>query len=291
MALDFPAIEQACRYEAGQRLPLRVAAQQVGSVARACLPAVAESAPWLTATSQALTTDLHGEALTAAFTRTNEALHQRGLITGWRDEAYALLPAFGAEPLARIERAAARFWGSLTFGAHANGYVAGADGRPTHLWVARRSATKATDPGLFDNLIGGGVPAGQSPFEALVREGWEEAGLDATTMRRAIPGRVVTIRRALPDCAGHGLQWEQLFVYDLALPIDAMPRNQDGEVSAVHLLPVQEAIALAAGEAMTVDASLATLDFALRHRLLPASAHEGLASRVAPLLSARRGPA
>ena len=83
----------------------------------------------------------------------------------------------GAPPLALIERAAARFWGTLTFGAHANGYVADAQGRPTHLWIARRSTHKATDPGKLDNLVGGGVPHGQTPFETLVREGFEEAGL------------------------------------------------------------------------------------------------------------------
>ena len=112
MALDFLAIEHAGRYDAARRIPLRVAGLVVGSVARACLPILAEEAPWLTHTQQALTTDLVGEALTAVFTRTNGALRERGLVTGWRDEAYALLPAFGATPLARIERAAARFWGS-----------------------------------------------------------------------------------------------------------------------------------------------------------------------------------
>ena len=45
-------------------------------------------------------------------------------------------------------------------------------------------------------------------------------------------------------------------------------------------MPVDEAIELAAGEAMTVDASLVTLDFALRHGLLAAGAREDLATRL-----------
>ena len=51
-------------------------------------------------------------------------------------------------------------------------------------------------------------------------------------------------------------------------------------------MPVAEAIALAAAGEMTVDAALVTLDFALRHRLLPAgpSTPAGLA---APLWLAR----
>ncbi len=51
-----------------------------------------------------------------------------------------------------------------------------------------------------------------------------------------------------------------------------MPHNQDGEVAGFRCLPLDEALALAAGDQMTVDAALVTLDFALRHALLPARA-------------------
>jgi 8-oxo-dGTP pyrophosphatase MutT (NUDIX family) len=178
-----------------------------------------------------------------------------------------------------MERAAARFWGTLTRGAHANGYVAGADGRPLALWIAQRAFTKATDPGLHDNLVGGGVPAGQSPWETLQREGFEEAGLDAECMAAARPGRVLAIDRAVPE----GWQHEHLHVFDLALPADRVPHNQDGEVQGFELLPVTQAIARARGGSMTVDASLATLDFLLRHRLLGPE-HGALEAALAPLV-------
>lgn len=128
---------------------------------------------------------------------------------------------------ATIERAAARFWGTLTLGAHCNGYVADAHGRPTHLWVARRSLSKPTDPGMLDNLIGGGVPLGQSPLEALQREAFEEAGLAPTEIAQATPGRMVALHCDIPE----GLQREHLHVYDLRLPPGRTPENQDGEVA------------------------------------------------------------
>jgi hypothetical protein len=49
------------------------------------------------------------------------------------------------------------------------------------------------------------------------------------------------------------------------------PQNQDGEVQGFRLLPLADALALAQGDTMTVDAALVTLDFADRHGLLPAA--------------------
>ena len=49
-------------------------------------------------------------------------------------------------------------------------------------------------------------------------------------------------------------------------------------------LDVAQALAHAAAGEMTVDAALATLDFALRHRLLPAAAHDAMAAAIDPLL-------
>ena len=144
-----------------------------------------------------------------------------------------------------------------------------------HLWIARRSFTKATDPGKHDNLIGGGVPDGQSPRQALVREGWEEAGLTPTQMQAAQEGSVLRLQRDIPE----GLQHEWLYVFDLLLPADARPHNQDGEVAGFDCLPLAQALQLAAGDTMTVDAALVTLDFALRRALLPAAQRQRLEAR------------
>lgn len=44
-----------------------------------------------------------------------------GLLTGWRDELYPVTPAFDAEPLLLIERAAAPYFGIRAYGVHING--------------------------------------------------------------------------------------------------------------------------------------------------------------------------
>jgi 8-oxo-dGTP pyrophosphatase MutT (NUDIX family) len=279
-ATSWFAIPAARRCEV-PRVPFEIDGRVVGSLACHHLGALARHAELLHIEPQRVALRCAAEARDGAFAQLNQALREAGLILAWRDEPYAVLEHPGAPVLARIERAASRFWGTLTFGAHCNGYVADEQGRPTHLWIARRSLTKATDPGLYDNLVGGGVPAGQTPQETLVREGWEEAGLTPQQMARATPGRVIRLWRDIPE----GFQHEWLYAYDLQLRPDVTPQNQDGEVAELQLMPVADALALAATDRMTVDASLVTLDFALRHRLLAGDAHGLLQTAFEPLLA------
>jgi 8-oxo-dGTP pyrophosphatase MutT (NUDIX family) len=284
---DWPAIAAAQARDAHARLPFFITdsgqACLVGSVARVHLPALARWPLALQAADGVLTLTLPAAERSDFFTLANRRLHQDGLVVGWRDETYPVLAQHDGRLLATLERTASRFWGTTTFGAHCNGYVAGADGRPTQLWIARRSYSKPTDPGLLDNLVGGGVPHGQSAAECVLREGWEEAGLSPAQMQGLQAGRRFRVARDIPE----GFQLEEVSVFDLALPAGLQPVNQDGEVHSVALMPVADALACAAAGEMTVDAALVTLDFALRHRLLPAAAHTGLAARAAPLW---RGP-
>ena len=293
----WPGLHAAREHAPQARLPLHVLDQGravlAGSVARCHLTALAAWPQALAVTGQAVVLRLPADERTAFLALVNRQLQAAGLLPAWRDETYPLLAlqeatmdraagaatgAGTASPpgppllLASLERAASRFWGTLTFGAHCNGYVTGPDGRPSHLWIARRARDKAVDPGRLDNLIGGGVPLGQTPAMTLVREGWEEAGLLPAQMAGIQPGRRFAVLRDVAE----GLQREQVSVYDLALPAGLTPRNQDGEVDSFMLMPLDRALAHAAAGDMTVDASLATLDFALRHRLLGANLHQHL---------------
>jgi len=265
----WPAIAAARAHDAARRSPFLVAQpgaapSSVGSVAHAHLSALRRWPQWLHVDQRGVTLHCAPAARADALAAMHDALRADGLIVAWRDEAFALFTMQGQALGVSIERAAARFWGALTLGAHCNGYVADAHGVPRQLWIARRSPTKATDPGMLDNLVGGGVPAGQSPRDTVIREAWEEAGLTPPQLHGLARGRVLQLLRDIPE----GLQREWIHVYDLALPPGLVPRNQDGEVAELALYPMREALALAAGDRMTVDASLVTLDFALRHRLL-----------------------
>ena len=97
---------------------------------------------------------------------------------------------------------------------------------------------------------------------------------EAALARKAEPGRTVHVLQSLPE----GTQAEQVFVYDLVLPEDFAPRNQDGEVGEHRLARIEEVARWIEDGEVTVDASLATLDCMLRHRWIDDDACTGIES-------------
>ena len=203
------------------------------------------------------------DARTAAIDGVVAALYEERAIGGWRNERYAVVAGFDDPPLFHIERAAARYLGTTTYAAHANGYCG--SGAGCEMWLARRSASKPIDPDMLDNLVGGGMSAGVSPLATIVREAWEEAGIPGQLARDAVPAGTVHLLREVPE----GVQAEVIFVHDLALPRGFEPCNQDGEVAEFRRLPIRDVIELMEGEAdTTLDASLVVLSFLMRREYL-----------------------
>ncbi len=184
-------------------------------------------------------------------------LAEAGHVRGWRNELFAVTPALEAPALAVVERAAARFLGLLTFASHMNGVVRGEQ----VFWISRRSPAKAVDPGMWDNLVAGGMPHGSDPLATLVRECEEESGIPAALARGVQAHGRIEVLREIPE----GVQWEHVYIYDLELPADFIPRNQDGEVAEHRRIDPAALLAIMSAGTMTVDATLVTLD-ALRRR-------------------------
>jgi len=180
-----------------------------------------------------------------------ERANARGLLSGWRGERFSfwhsdcLNPDPQASALLDVERSGFRFLGMLSHAVHVNGFLP--DGR---LWIARRSLTKATDPGMLDNVTAGGLPAGETVMQCLQRELQEEAGLaDLQGVAVAAAGAVRTSR-----LEKEGWHDEALHLFNLTLPYAWEPRNADGEVSEFMCLQPLEAFQrMEAGE-MTIDA-------------------------------------
>ncbi len=284
--MSLPCIARGRLFDPGAHRPFFMASEQVGWIRES---EVALLASWpdvfdIDAAAVKLSGrfDENADRRSAALAAVIGALAAQGRIVGWRDETYAIRNAFDAPPLAYIERAAARFFGTMTYAVHLNGIVKYADRAP-QLWIARRSETKATDPGMLDNVVAGGIAWGLSIEDTLAKECWEEAGIEAGLARNAERGRTVHVLQSLPE----GTQAEQVFVYDLTLPEDFAPRNQDGEVGEHRLARIDEVARWIEDGEMTVDASLATLDCMLRHRWIDEEAAVGIETLFAAPLVAR----
>lgn len=192
------------------------------------------------------------------------ALEGEGLVHGWRNERYTIFsPATGA-PMFALERAAMRAFGLTARSAHMNGYVRRAQG--WNMWVARRSASKPIDPGMLDNLVGGGIAEAMDAQRTLEKESTEEAGIPASLVALARRAGSLRVTKAVPE----GVQDEILYVYDLELPSDFRPVNYDGEVAEFRLAATDELMARLAAREFTVDAGIVAIDFLSRHGCLPA---------------------
>ncbi len=183
-----------------------------------------------------------------------QRLHDQGHVQGWRDEAFCFWPDADASPDAQhaaflqMERAGFRFLGMMSHAVHINGFTPDA-----RMWCGQRSATKATDPGMWDNVTAGGLAAGETLARCARRELWEEAGYRLQAPEALVLAGRVRISGATPT----GWHDEMLHVYNLSLPADFAPCNQDGEVQSFACLSASEVMAQLAAGPFTADAALA----------------------------------
>lgn len=203
------------------------------------------------------------ESRSAAMAEVLSAWRETGLVSGWRNELFPVNRGFGLPPLLCMERAATPLFGVLSYGVNINGLVGRGD--DLHLWIGRRAAHKPVDPNMLDLLVGGGQPLGISVWDNLVKECWEEAGIEPGVARQAKPVSLTTLTIE----AGEGLRVGLQFNYDLHLPADFMPNNTDGEVAAFQLMPVQALIEkLRETDEFSYDIALVKIDLLIRHGYL-----------------------
>lgn len=198
------------------------------------------------------------EARSEVMAQVAAALRHEGIVRGWRDELVSIATHHGAPELFRMERAATRHFGFMAHAVHANGFVR-RDGL-AHVWISRRSTTKPVDPSKLDNLVGGRISAGMGVDETLRKEAWEEGGIAPALLAGLNCIGALRTEYSVPD----GLHRETMFVYDLWLPPDFTPANQDGEVAEIRCLSMEEVVQeILAGE-FTLDAGTVMIDGLLR---------------------------
>lgn len=211
----------------GDRIAFAIGAAQVGWV-RPDLAQALAGFPGMTVSTRRATLAADAAPTLPAIAR---ALAAQGFCR-WRDEAFDVRASGDGKVLATLDRGALPVFGVLAAGVHVNGLVRRADG--LHLWIARRAAGKPLDPGKLDHLVAGGIPAGMTPLETVVKEAAEEAGIPRALAETAVEAGAVSYTMERPE----GLRRDWLVCYDLYLPEDFVPHATDGEVESFELWPL-----------------------------------------------------
>jgi 8-oxo-dGTP pyrophosphatase MutT (NUDIX family) len=182
-----------------------------------------------------------------------------------RGEDFDVRATLDGPVLAVLDRGALPDFGVMGVGVHVNGLVQRPDG--WHLWVGKRAADKKLDPGKLDNLVGGGVAAGYTPFETLLKEAGEEAGLPEDLAKTATLQARLSYNMERPE----GLRRDVLYVYDLILPEAFEPHPTDGEVEHFDLWPLAKVFETVRDtDAFKFNVNLVLIDLFIRFGLVRA---------------------
>ena len=232
-------------------LPLFIAGRRCGTLFPGAVSAIANVPGVELATNRADFGRHHptGETLNHLFAEIAQALRQAGKTPGWRGELLDVVPdAPDSAPIGAIERGTMRPLGLITQAVHLSGWSQ--DGK---LWVARRSMTKATDPGMWDTLVGGLVSAGEPTDLALERESDEEAGLDLADIQNRSPLRkIARMQRQIPE----GYQYEEVLTCECVLTDGIIPKNRDGEVMEIDCFAPPRVYEMLVAGNFTLEASI-----------------------------------
>jgi hypothetical protein len=195
-----------------------------------------------------------------------EKLHQDKVIDSWVGEPYAVTHTYGETPKFLMERAAVSFFGVRGYGVHINGLVKKADG--LYIWIARRTRDKPFWPGMLDQMVAGGQPAGIGRMDNVIKESAEEANIPTDIAQTAKLMSEIHYRGE----SHRGMHVDTLFNYDLYLPEDFNPENTDGEVDEFILMSLDEMAHLTEATTEFKDnCNLVNIDLLLRRGLIDES--------------------
>ncbi|KAF9967848.1 hypothetical protein BGZ73_000346 [Actinomortierella ambigua] len=187
-------------------------------------------------------------------------------LQGWRDEKYGIYSAQTGDIAVAIERSACGLFGVHAYGVHINGFVQkGPRPQDVDMWIARRSLTKPTYPGMLDNMVAGGLAYGHSPKYTVIKECMEEASIPKEIAEKAYAASTITYVKLLEDGQ---TQPETQIVYDLEMPADYIPTPCDSEVADFRRWTLDECLLAIRQGLFKPNCACAQLDFMIRRGYL-----------------------
>jgi hypothetical protein len=211
-------------------------------------------------------------AINGAFSKVVDTCVEQNLfhvLDGRHSEPFAVVGARYDQPV-YVERFATALFGLTTRGAHLVAYRMDEDGMK--VWVPRRSAHLYTYPNMLDTTVAGGVKSGVPPFQTIVEEADEEASLPEDLICQKVHCRGVISHMNVTgdDFPGEkGLVTpDYVYVYDIELPEDVIPRPHDEEVSSFTLMSLEELQAALLRKEFKPDSAAVLVEFLIRQGII-----------------------
>ena len=251
------------------------------------LPSIVDKMPWTSdfvVDHQAHTVKLQdssngqdpSNACNAVFAKLIDAAIDQDLfllLHGQHSEPYRIV---GAKYPVSLERYTAPLFGIVSRGAHLTVYTRTSSG--LKIWVPVRSANVHTYPNMLDTTVAGGVRADQSAFECVVQEADEEASLPDDLVRRKAKACGVLTYMSETTRTGQGIDAETglaspdaIYVHDLEVGPEVMPRPHDDEVKEFNLMGVDEIKEAMFRGDFKANCALVMIDFFIRHGIITAT--------------------
>lgn len=187
-------------------------------------------------------------------------------------EEYEEFAIVGVDYPARIFRYAAPLFGVVGQGAHLTAYVRTSAG--IKIWVARQSPTISTYPNKLDSTVAGGVTAGTTLFETIIREAGEEASFSADfTQKNILSTGVLTYMTLLEESqgtAGGLVKPDMVYVYDMEVAENIIPKPHDDEVKDFYLMTPDDVKEALMKKEFKTNSAAVMIDFFIRHGFITA---------------------
>ncbi|EME83813.1 uncharacterized protein MYCFIDRAFT_44275 [Pseudocercospora fijiensis CIRAD86] len=191
------------------------------------------------------------------------------ILNGQHSEPFAIAGARYDSPV-KLERFATPLFGITTRGAHLVAYNQTDDG--IRLWIPRRAPHLYICPGMLDSTVAGGVKSGVPPMQTIIEESDEEASLPEHLIRKHAKCRGVVSHMSLTGSLFPGEKGlvcpDYVYVYDIELPPDTIPKTHDDEVSGFTSMTVEEVGRAMLNGEFKPDAAAVILEFFIRHGIV-----------------------
>ncbi len=199
---------------------------------------------------------------TLAINKIFKYLVKQKIIKSKHREFFPVFHLFKLRPLLKIQRAFGPFFGIQFFGTHLNGIVRNKS--KLFMWVGKRS-DKGNFPNALDQITAGGLPYGVNIKKNLIKESYEEAGIQKNFISKA--KYIGTISYNVE--AKLGLSRFIIFCYDLELSNYFIPKNQDGEIKRFYLWPLDKILKIIkTSRRFKFDSALVIIHYALKKRII-----------------------